>query len=184
MNVFSQFPVASQYDAYYETEFGRKVDNIEKSLMKQHLETIPRGTLLDAGCGTGHWTRFFVEQDFQVTGIDNSEAMLQIASQKGIAAKFQQKDAVETGFPDEHFDVVATITMLEFVAQPDDVLKELYRILKPGGYLIAGGSTVILYWEKQPRRIRCFKPLLSLRRMSGSISCSFLASRKLKKEFT
>jgi ubiquinone/menaquinone biosynthesis C-methylase UbiE len=107
--------------------------------MKQHLETIPRGTLLDAGCGTGHWTRFFVEQDFQVTGIDNSEAMLQIASQKGIAAKFQQKDAVETGFPDEHFDVVATITMLEFVAQPDDVLKELYRILKPGGYLIAGG---------------------------------------------
>lgn len=38
--------------------------------------------MLELRCGTGHWTQFFTAFGFQVTAVDNSEAMLEIAKKK------------------------------------------------------------------------------------------------------
>ena len=54
-----------------------------------------------------------------------------------------------TSFPDNCFDLIITEEVMEHVAQPKKALKELRRVLKPGGYLV---STIpVLWWEKKSK---------------------------------
>jgi ubiquinone/menaquinone biosynthesis C-methylase UbiE len=106
--------------------------------MLNQLSHIPRANMLEMGCGTGHWTEFFVEQGFKVTAADISEAMLNHAKNKNIKAEFQPIDTEVIPFDDHQFDTVAAITMLEFVDNQQKTLEELCRVLKPEGWLILG----------------------------------------------
>lgn len=138
MNVFLKEKIAQEYDAYYQSAFGKKVDVIEKKMFSELLEQISATSLLELGCGTGHWTAFFADQGFNVTGLDNSEAMLSLARSKGIDAEFILADSEALPFEAESQQVVASVTMLEFVDTPDKVATEIHRILKPRGWLLLG----------------------------------------------
>ena len=138
INVFLRYDIAGNYDSYYNTEFGKKVDEIEKKIVSGLIKNIPRTKMIELGCGTGHWTKFFSDTGFDVTGIDNSHHMLAHAVNKKINAEFISGDAENLTFLNESIDVVASITMLEFVDNKDVVFKEINRILKPGGWLILG----------------------------------------------
>jgi ubiquinone/menaquinone biosynthesis C-methylase UbiE len=140
MNIFCDDIVAQNYDQFYESEKGRAVDRIEKSVVRQLLRFIPfRGDMLELGCGTGHWTTFFCEEGFRVTAVDTSEAMLSEAKKKDIGcATFLHADAANLPFADESFSVVASITMLEFVEDIHKIFNETDRVLKEDGYLLFG----------------------------------------------
>ena len=138
MNPFINSKIANSYDAYYNTDFGKKVDQIEKDIIKALMPGITPEPILELGCGTGHWTEFFLKEGFDVTALDISEAMLVLAKAKGLNANLILGDTEKLPFSDESFSVVASITMLEFVQNQDVVLSEIYRVLKPGGYLILG----------------------------------------------
>ncbi len=138
MSVFKKEDIANEYDAYYQTEMGRQVDEIERRLLREMMTDIPRGAMLELGCGTGHWTEFFIDEGFRLTALDNSEVMLRLAEHKHIPAKFQWADAEYLPVEDESFPVVSSITMLEFVDDQEKVLDEMYRVLQPGGWLILG----------------------------------------------
>lgn len=138
-NIFKLPYVAKEYDNYYQKETGKSIDNIEKEIILFHLKDLPGEHLLELGCGTGHWTRFFSQQGFHVTAIDESEAMLEMARSKDIQnVSFQLADATRLSFPDNSFGAIASVTMLEFVEDVEEVLNEIYRILKPGGTLLLG----------------------------------------------
>jgi len=138
-NIFTVPDIAKDYDNYYKKESGRAVDRIEKDTFAYFLEKLPRGNLLEPGCGTGHWTAYFSGKGFKVTAIDTSESMLQIARKKNISnAIFQKADAADLPYNDHSFPVIATITMLEFVSNINAVLDEIDRVLKPGGTLLVG----------------------------------------------
>jgi len=64
--------------------------------------------------------------------------MLRQAIEKNLDAEILKADAGELPFKNESFDVVATVTMMEFVNSKEVVLNEIYRVLKPGGYLLLG----------------------------------------------
>jgi ubiquinone/menaquinone biosynthesis C-methylase UbiE len=132
-NIFLTPEVASEYDAYYQTETGKTVDNIEKEIVSAHIKKIPKTNWLELGCGTGHWTKFFSESEFQITAVDNSEAMLKIARSKNLEnVQFLNADATRLPFSDGHFSGIVSITMLEFVDDLEKVLNEIDRVLKPG----------------------------------------------------
>lgn len=139
MNVFIKPEIADQYDAYYKTEAGKQVDEIEKQLIAAALQKCKGRKMLELGCGTGHWTRFFVEKEFELTATDISDAMLKHAKQKQLNAAIVKADAENLPFENESFDVVASITMMEFVRDQNKVLAEIYRVLKPNGYVLLGG---------------------------------------------
>lgn len=139
MNVFLKPEIADNYDAYYQTEVGKKVNAIEENLIAAALMKIPKGKMLELGCGTGHWTAYFVQNGFEVTATDISDAMLKYAQQKGLNAKLLKADSENLPFENESFDVVSSITMMEFVNDQNRVLAEMYRVLKPNGYLLLGG---------------------------------------------
>ena len=140
MNVFDKDYVAKNYDQFYESLKGKQVDEIEKNLVRQLIHSIAgRGNMLELGCGTGYWTTFFCEEGFRITAIDNSLAMLSEVKEKNIrCASFQHADATNLPFDKNNFDVVASITMLEFVNDIETVFQEINRVLKPGGYLLVG----------------------------------------------
>jgi ubiquinone/menaquinone biosynthesis C-methylase UbiE len=138
-NVFLTPDIASEYDTYYQTETGKTVDNIEKEIVSAHLKKLPKTNWLELGCGTGHWTKFFNNNGFQITAVDNSEAMLEIARSKNLEnVQFLNADATRLPFPDARFSGIVSITMLEFVDDLEKGLNEIDRVLKPGGTLVLG----------------------------------------------
>lgn len=140
MNVFENKEIAQKYDDYYQTEMGVKIDNLEKKLIKSLLPLPHLYPLaLEAGCGTGHWTAFLSELGYHLTAVDISDAMLEIAKTKQIKhTQFIKADIQKLPFDNEQFDLVISITMLEFVSNIEQAIQEMYRVLKPNGWLVLG----------------------------------------------
>ncbi|NJE02912.1 class I SAM-dependent methyltransferase [Thermococcus sp. MV11] len=127
--------IAARYDEWYRTKTGRYVDRTEKWLIFSMMET-RGGKALDLGCGTGNYTLELKKRGFDVIGLDASEGMLRIARSKGLNCIMG--DAYSLPFPDESFDLVLSVTMFEFIHEPERVLAEIHRVLKPGGEVIIG----------------------------------------------
>jgi ubiquinone/menaquinone biosynthesis C-methylase UbiE len=133
--------IADKYDKWYETAEGAMYDRLEKKAVSRYLrQNTQGGKLLEVGCGTGHWSQFFSDCGFAVTGVDISESMIKIAQSKNIAnTSFQIADAHSLPFKDNSFDVTAAITTLEFAGNAELVLQEMVRCTrKPVGRLIIG----------------------------------------------
>jgi len=137
---------ADTYDQWYETAEGAMYDRLEKKAVCKYLPRNVQGMkLLEVGCGTGHWSKFFSSYGFEVTGVDVSEPMIKIAQSKNIAnASFQIADGHSLPFNDNSFDVTAAITTLEFVRDAELVLQEMARCTrKPSGQLLIGVLNIL-----------------------------------------
>lgn len=108
---------------------------------------------LDAGCGGGRGSILMAECGArEVVGVDlspkNVESSRKRAAQKGFKnLHFQQGSLIEIPFEDESFDIVWCNGVLHHTQNPDKGLKEITRVLKPGGrlwlYLYGSGG---IYW--------------------------------------
>jgi malonyl-CoA O-methyltransferase len=110
--------------------------------------------VLDAGCGKGRYTNllniFFPKADF--TAADISSEMLKFVSQ---GVRTVQCGILNMPFADDTFDLILCIEALEHVSQTNVGVRELARVLAPGGKLIIIdknneklGALQIPYWEK------------------------------------
>jgi SAM-dependent methyltransferase len=148
-NPFGNTEIVAGYEAWYETT-GRRADRLEKELLKKILTGFPKAeTILEVGCGTGHFTRWFEEQGFRATGLEISQAMLAEA-QRHHSEKVLEGDAHRLPFPIQSFDIVAFITTLEFLQKPMVALKEAERVAQQG--LILGVINRISWVGRQYRR--------------------------------
>lgn len=90
--------------------------------------------LLEAMCGSGQATEFFLEKGAVITGLDISEKLID-----NFKEKFPQCEAIctsifDNGLPNESYDAVSIIAGLHHLhPKVDDCVEEVYRILKPGG---------------------------------------------------
>lgn len=98
--------------------------------------------VLDVGCGVGHWGRTllpFLHPEATIDGIDHEAAFVEKANAKaaelGIAhrARYQASKAERLPFEDGTFDVVTCQTVLIHVADVPAALREMKRVLRPGG---------------------------------------------------
>ena len=92
--------------------------------------------VLDVGCGGGILSEALAERGAMVVGIDLAESALQAAEthRAGQAVEYRlesSRDAVARG---ESFDAVTCMEMLEHVADPAAVLRDIHALLKPGGW--------------------------------------------------
>ncbi len=138
--------VADTYDKWYETAEGAMYDRLEKKAISKYLLRNVQGRkLLEIGCGTGHWSRFFGEHGFEVMGVDVSECMVSIALEKKLRnTSFYIADGHFLPFKDGVFDVTAAIVTLEFVRDAELFVREMVRCTrKPGGQLLIGVLNVL-----------------------------------------
>ncbi len=103
------------------------------------LDAPAGGRVLDLACGTGALTRCLHEQrpDLELYGLDLSADMLEIARTCCPAVHWQEGNALNLPWPDDHFDTVCSQQGLQFVPERPAVLHEIRRVLKPGGQLLA-----------------------------------------------
>ena len=99
-------------------------------------------SLLDCGCGPGTITLGLAEAvaPGRVVGVDLEPSMVQranaIAGERQVTnLRFQVADICELPFPDGSFDAVFSSSVLEHLGDPVRVLKEMLRVLRPGGLI-------------------------------------------------
>jgi SAM-dependent methyltransferase len=96
--------------------------------------------VLEIGCGLGTDGAQFAKAGADYTGVDLTEAAIDLARKRfalfGLKGKFQVADAENLDFPDETFDVVYSHGVLHHTPDIDAAVREVHRVLKPGGRAI------------------------------------------------
>lgn len=145
-NPFNNVAIASGYEEWYQSA-GRMADRREKLLIKYLLDEIPNvGSILEVGCGSGHFTRWLNELGMRTVGIDLSFPML-FEAKKMDTIDLVQGDALKLPFLSRSFDVVMMITSLEFLSDPVQSLNEALRIAKRGIMLGVLNRNSLLGWQ-------------------------------------
>ncbi len=131
-------PFATLYDSWFDTPLGGMVDQLEKDLLLQYMGSVAGQAALDVGTGTGHFARFLAERGARVVGADISRAMLRVAATKPGMPPLVQADAAALPFADASFDLVLSVTTLEFVPDAARAAAEMARVCRRGGRLVLG----------------------------------------------
>ena len=93
-----------------------------------------RGNVLDVATGTGLVASALLERGYRVTGLDQSPEMLARARERFAGrAELVEASAEELPFPDESFDHLTFTYLLRYVDDPGATLRELARVVRPGG---------------------------------------------------
>ena len=94
----------------------------------------PQGSkVLDAGCGTGAMAEELIRRGYEVWGFDIAEAMVRYVHERFGQSRFRVGDIDHIPFPDNTFDAVVCLGVLAFLDADEPALREIWRVLKPGG---------------------------------------------------
>lgn len=129
--------VASNYDKQ-SSKFERAY---KMSIEKSHKVLKNTDNVLEIACGTGIITLGIAEQVNSVIGVDISPNMITIAKEKASKLSvnnvdFKIADGYSLQYEDNSFDAVLVFNSLHIVKEPDSLIAETYRLLKPNGYLL------------------------------------------------
>lgn len=171
--ILSQVP-ANYYESGVKSNFLQKHWHMRKWHYLKELFTGIGGTsLLDVGCADGTTTRQLekIVPGAKIVGIDYYKKTIDFAKKKKGEIKFVHGDVHNLSFKDNSFEIVTAIETLEHLQDPKKALQEIYRILKPKGYLIIGQDTnsllfriIWFVWTKwrgsvwKNSHINCMKP--------------------------
>jgi demethylmenaquinone methyltransferase/2-methoxy-6-polyprenyl-1,4-benzoquinol methylase len=105
------------------------------------MARIERGMrILDVGCGTGFLTEGILMHTEDVYGLDITVHQLERAARK-MRVPLVRGDAEQLPFKGETFDAVLSAGSIEYWPSPTTALREMWRVLKPGGRAMVGGPT-------------------------------------------
>jgi len=99
--------------------------------------TIPaRASVLELGCASGALTEYLAGNAYQATGRDASARMIKEANANpSRRATYKIADAQALPFADSSFDVLISASLINVVSEPERVIREMYRLCKPGGLI-------------------------------------------------
>lgn len=109
------------------------------------LSSVHAGTVLEVGCGDGEFTEVLVEQlgsyasihaiDMIEDSVREAKAYFDKAHPQA-PVSFRMADAAALPYPDESFDTVAISNSIHHMADPEPAVRDMLRVLKPGGSLV------------------------------------------------
>ncbi|HSD96971.1 MAG TPA: class I SAM-dependent methyltransferase [Sulfuricaulis sp.] len=141
-----------EYEAWYETARGNWIAGREFDLMMRLLDAPAGATLLDVGCGTGHFSRCFAAADLRVAGLDPDPAMLEHARGLGGGVSYLPGTGTVLSFGDNTYDYVTAVTSLCFIADPEWALREMWRVARRAVLLGLLNRRSLLHRQKHGRR--------------------------------
>lgn len=116
--------------------FDQLLDHLD---LKGHL-------LLDAGCGTGLFSVEAARRGATVVSLDYGKNLLRETRRKGITSVVAG-DAARMPVRDGSFDIVVSSECIEHTPSPDATVRELVRVLRPGGWLVVTCPNAIWRWS-------------------------------------
>lgn len=109
-------------------------------VLEQVAERVPGGMVLEVGCGKGNELLECAKRGLRCVGIDFSEKALHLlrkrVEEKHLSITLLRADTRALPFVDNSFDLVFSQGVLEHFRDPQIVLQEQFRVLRPGGYLV------------------------------------------------
>lgn len=115
----------------------------------RHLPRPPTdgARLLDVGFGNGGFLKIASEMGWNAEGIDFDPKAVEVARARGLNVSCAS--AAELSIRNEHFDVITLSHVIEHVHDPIALLRDLYRLLKPGGFLWLDTPNLCSYGAKR-----------------------------------
>ena len=145
------------YDAWRATLLGRITEAIEQHLVLKLMGELRDARVLDAGCGDGALVCAVASRGAVATGLDPDPAMLAAARMRAggahVQAEFVEGRVEQIPFGDASFDVVVAVTVLCFLTDASGAVREMTRVLRPGGRLVLGELGRWSLWA-MARRVR------------------------------
>ncbi len=136
------FPDANRIEEMYSDEYYRKLINADpitelryRQLLKRISNYRPYGRLLEVGCGTGLFLKTAQSAGWEVTGVDISESAV-CWCKENLGLDVTCAELPELKFPDESFDVITVLEVIEHVKRPIEYLQDVHRILRKEGILV------------------------------------------------
>lgn len=117
----------------------RTLDSEDVRLLDDFIERLPAtAKVLDAGCGAGIPISQLLSEHFQVTGVDFSEAQIELAKKNVPNATFLCEDMTKLNFPDNTFDGITSYYAIIHIPREEHqtLLANFHRMLKPGGFAL------------------------------------------------
>ena len=116
--------------------------NVERPAIESLIGDVSGTRILDLGCGSGTNSLWLAERGAHVVGLDLSQTMVSLAQERAgqlsVQADFRVADIRERlPFDEEEFDVVLSSTALHYVEDIDSTMKDVARVMKPAGRLVA-----------------------------------------------
>lgn len=133
---------ADKYDQWYETPPGNFIHMLEMKAVLSLLDPKEGESVLDACCGTGNYSIELAGRGCSVTGVDNSNNMLDVAKKKALSRNlnlnFVLADIHKLPFENERFDSAVCVAAVEFFGNPSKGVDEIFRTVKKGGKVVIG----------------------------------------------
>ena len=105
--------------------------------IERHVPDLKQRSILDLGSGRGGLLLLGKELGYNIVGLEYNpqyiEETLRRAKEKGLQVQVQQGKGEALPYPDASFDFVNMAEVLEHVQEPDLVMQEVYRVVKPNG---------------------------------------------------
>src|SRR5687767_14459649 len=118
---------------------ARTRDSEDVRLLDELITRLPTGAkVLDAGCGAGLPISQMLSEKFEVTGVDFSEAQIELAKKNVPNTTFICQDMTNLDFPDNTFDGICSYYAIIHIPRKEHqpLLTNFYRMLKPGGFAL------------------------------------------------
>ena len=115
----------------------RTRDSADVRLLNDLIERLPdNASVLDAGCGAGVPISLMLSERFKVTGVDFSEAQIELAKKLAPRADFICRDMTELDFPENSFDGICSYFAIIHIPREEhrSLLVNFHRMLKPNGH--------------------------------------------------
>ena len=123
-------------------------------------------SLLDAGCGTGWFSKAAFDRGAKVTSMDLGENLLAQVAKKCQSQKIVGS-ILDIPFPENTFDYVVSSEVIEHTPEPFKALSEIYRVLKPGGVMVISTPNKFWYWSLWVANKLNLRPYQGLENWSG-----------------
>lgn len=112
----------------FENEYWTKMDQGICFRHKAALELVDKGLVLDLGCGDGLFLKMLNDKGIKGTGVEVSKIAIEKARTKELDVKNFDFTSKKLPFPDNSFETVVLLDVLEHLYQPKKILKEVYRV--------------------------------------------------------
>ena len=165
---------ARGYDAWYQSPAGQRMAQDEEALLARLLGHLPNiRSVVDIGCGTGHFTRWFAARGLEAVGVDTVPAMLTVAREVDRANRYVQAAAEALPLRERSVDLASLVTSLEFMAKPGRTLREASRVARSGLLLgvlnlaspLGAGRKLMALLQPSPYRAARFMTPWALERL-------------------
>lgn len=131
-------------------------------------EVLGSGIILDLGCGDGFISRYLLKYDYQILGLDSSIVMLELFKDKlGEALDVTNKltliktDANNIPLASEKVDLVVVNNLFHLLNNPQNVLNEIYRVLKVDGKLVLISELFSNYYKVFGKDKKLYSEIIS-----------------------